>query len=353
MEAKILLIEDNPEMARSITDILKLVKYDVIHACNGKEGVELARIHLPDLIICDVMMPELDGYGVIHIVSQIPATADIPFIFLSAKSTHEDLRAGMNLGADDYLFKPYEGAELLKIVDLRLKKSLKTKKEQSGSFFYSDQSAGLTWDFQELKQFSQSWKLKTFKKKDFIFKEGQPSTHIYFIESGKVKCYMSNSYGKELITGIAGPKELIGYATILNDSEYIENAEAQEEIKIWSISRLEFISIIENNKALSFKFIRFLSNNLIQLEERLMELAYQPVRQRVAQNLIKLGKHVGNPSDSGKINMSRKDISNVIGTATETLNRMVAEFKDDNLIETTELGLLIKDLKGLERVAKS
>ena len=198
-----------------------------------------------------------------------------------------------------------------------------------------------------------AYDLKTFKKKEFIFKEGQPSTHIYFIESGKVKCYMSNSYGKELITGIAGPKELIGYATILNDSEYIENAEALEEIKTWSISRQEFMSMIEKNKALSLKFIRFLSNNLIQLEERLMELAYQPVRQRVAQTLIKLGKKYGNPAGSGKINMSRKDISNVIGTATETLNRMVAEFKDDNLIETTELGLLIKDLKGLERVAKS
>ena len=123
MSYNILLIEDNAEMADNISTILQLARYNVTHAPNGKVGVDLAQQQRPDLILCDIMMPGLDGYGVVHILNSNPDTTNIPFIFLTAKADKSDFRAGMNLGADDYITKPFDGVDLLKVVEMRLKKS--------------------------------------------------------------------------------------------------------------------------------------------------------------------------------------------------------------------------------------
>mgnify|MGYP000663310654 CR=1 FL=1 len=98
---KILLIEDNMEMRENTAEILGLANYQVVTAENGKEGVRLAQAEKPDLIICDIMMPELDGYGVLHMLSKTPELASIPFIFLTAKAEKSDHRKGMTMGADD------------------------------------------------------------------------------------------------------------------------------------------------------------------------------------------------------------------------------------------------------------
>src|SRR5919112_341923 len=120
---KILLIEDNHEIRENIAEILSLADYEILEAEHGKAGVELAKNQQPDLIICDIMMPQLDGYGVLHLLSKNPETAGIPFIFLTAKSEKEDFRKGMKLGADDYLIKPFDDLELLDAVEMRLKKN--------------------------------------------------------------------------------------------------------------------------------------------------------------------------------------------------------------------------------------
>src|SRR5690606_12250664 len=120
---KILLIEDNQDIRENTAEILLLANYEVIEAENGKVGVEKAKKERPDLIICDIMMPELDGYGVLHMLSKNPETSAIPFIFLTAKSEKEDFRKGMNLGADDYLVKPFDDIELMDAIEMRLKKN--------------------------------------------------------------------------------------------------------------------------------------------------------------------------------------------------------------------------------------
>ena len=117
---KILIIEDEPEMRRNIATILRLEKYQPVPAENGRKGVELAKHERPDLILCDVMMPELDGYGVLRELRADTELALIPFIFLTAKGEKEDLRSGMNLGADDYLTKPVAKTDLLDAIEARL-----------------------------------------------------------------------------------------------------------------------------------------------------------------------------------------------------------------------------------------
>jgi len=119
---KILVIEDSPEMRRNLLTVLKFEKFNPIGAENGRLGVELAKREKPDLILCDVMMPELDGYGVIKALREDPATVTIPFIFLTAKGEKPDIRAGMNLGADDYLTKPAAKVDLLNAINSRLQR---------------------------------------------------------------------------------------------------------------------------------------------------------------------------------------------------------------------------------------
>ena len=123
MSKKILLIEDNLEMRENTAEIMELANYDVITAVDGKDGVAKAKENLPDLIICDIMMPEMDGYGVLYILSKDPKTCAIPFVFLTAKAEKSEFRKGMNLGADDYVTKPFQEMELLSVIESRLERS--------------------------------------------------------------------------------------------------------------------------------------------------------------------------------------------------------------------------------------
>src|SRR5258708_19840274 len=127
---KILVIEDEPEMRRNITALLRYKEYQPIAAENGRLGVELARREKPDLILCDVMMPELDGHGVLRALQADAKLALIPFIFLTAKGEKEDLRSGMNLGADDYLTKPVANNELVQAIEPPFSRSPPTPKRQ-------------------------------------------------------------------------------------------------------------------------------------------------------------------------------------------------------------------------------
>src|SRR6478735_9696583 len=129
---KILLMEDNDDIRNNTAEILELSNYKVFVAENGKVGVEQAILHMPDLIICDIMMPGLDGYGVLHAVHKNEAIKNTPFIFLTAKTDRNDFRKGMELGADDYITKPFSGTELLNAVESRLRKIDELKKEFSG-----------------------------------------------------------------------------------------------------------------------------------------------------------------------------------------------------------------------------
>src|SRR4051812_32443078 len=136
---KILVIEDEPEMRRNITALLRYCDYEPVAAENGREGIEVARREKPDLILCDVMMPEMDGYGVLQALQTDASLARTPFIFLSAKGEKDDLRSGMNLGADDYLTKPVANGDLVRAIEARLRRSgLQVNREFKPDFSSSE-----------------------------------------------------------------------------------------------------------------------------------------------------------------------------------------------------------------------
>ena len=138
---KILVIEDEDELRDAIIDILNLEKFQVMSASNGQEGIALAEKEKPDLILCDVMMPELDGYGVISALRQNPELATIPFVFLTAKSEKQDLRQGMKLGADDYLTKPFSRTELLEAIAAQFRKQEAYEHKQDLRTYYEKPSS--------------------------------------------------------------------------------------------------------------------------------------------------------------------------------------------------------------------
>lgn len=117
---KILVVEDEMETRENLVLMLEMEGFKAFSASNGRKGVEVAKRELPDVILCDVSMPELDGYGVLEAVRADEKTISIPFIFLTAKGDKKDLRAGMNLGADDYLTKPASAEDVLGAINARL-----------------------------------------------------------------------------------------------------------------------------------------------------------------------------------------------------------------------------------------
>jgi CRP-like cAMP-binding protein/ActR/RegA family two-component response regulator len=347
---KILLIEDNQEMADNITSILQLANYDVMYAPNGKQGVSLAQKSQPDLILCDIMMPELDGYGVLHILNHDPETASIPFVFLTAKVDKNEIREGMNLGADDYITKPFDSTDLLKVIEIRLKKKETLKSSYSNNDFNLNTLFSETKELKELEKLYSNRPVRTYRKKEFLFMEGQTPTDLYFIRKGEIKTYKVNYDGKELITGIHNNGDFVGYVSLLEERPYNENAEVLEEAEIMMIPRQEFLNLVYCSKDMARKFIRLVSSHLVEAENRLLNLAYQSVRQRVADALLKLNHQMQNFHKTAIIAICRKDISNIVGTATESLNRTLADFKDEGLIEITEDGIKILNQPKLERL---
>ncbi|MCC9166849.1 response regulator [Pontibacter harenae] len=350
---KILLIEDNQEIRENIAEILTLANYDILEAENGKVGVELAKKELPDLIICDIMMPQLDGYGVLHMLSSNAATSAIPFIFLTAKTEKDDFRKGMNLGADDYLTKPFDDLELLDAIEMRLKKSqiLKTdfNKNIEGLQGFIQEAKGL----QDLnKLISNEQKVTTLKKKQPVFSEGNYPNALFFLNKGRIKTYKSNEEGREYITNLYKDGDFIGYLDLLEEKPYRESAVAMEDSEVCIIPKEDFFSLLHNNRDVANKFIKILSDNLADKEERLLKLAYNSVRKRVAEALLLVEKQYKKEEQATnfQVAISRDDLASIVGASKETVIRTLADFKDERLIDTQGSKITILNSDKLKRM---
>jgi len=331
---KVLLIEDNKDVRENTVEILKLANYNVISAKNGKEGVELAQAENPDLIVCDIMMPVLDGYGVLHLLSKNDATSRIPFIFLTAKAERSDLRKGMEMGADDYLTKPFDDIELLNAIESRLKKTDILKKEFSKDIQGVNALISEVKGIESLVKMSEEHDVRFYKKKDDIYKEGAFPKGIYYISKGKVKIYQASESGKELITELLKEGDFFGYLSLLQDEKYTSSAAALEDSEIYMVPKEDFFTLLYKNPVISRKFIEILSGNLLQNEKQLVKLAYNSVRKRVAEALVKLSdKYKKAGEQKFSMNISREDLASIVGTATETVIRTLSDYKEEKLIE--------------------
>lgn len=350
---KVLVIEDNQDVRENIADILELENYKVITAENGKIGVEKAFQNVPDIIICDIMMPELDGYEVFKHLSVNPKMASVPFVFLTAKAEKEDMRKGMNLGADDYIIKPFDEHELLDAIESRLKKHDFLKKEFSRNIEGVSQFIEAASNYMDLEHLSRKYSPRKYKKKDIVFMEGTAANSLYFIEEGGIKTFKTTAQGKEFVTGLHYSGDFIGQLSLLSDNgSYIESATVLNDSELYQIPKLDFLTLIHGNRDVSNKFIHLITNNLVEVQDQLVNVAFSTVRQRVAKALLYLQnkQFSANKSENG-ISITREDFAGLIGTATATAIRMLTEFKDEGLI-TIGAGrkITIEDKEALEKI---
>jgi len=346
---RILIIEDNDDIRESTAEILELANYEIYQADNGKTGVELANKHLPDLILCDIMMPELDGYGVLYLLNKNPQTAATPFIFLTAKAERMDMRKGMEMGADDYLVKPFDDVELLSAIESRLNK--KEKQE----LFYSKSIDKLTnlvagnAGIKELDKLMLDRKVRSIKKKQIIYYEGDMVSGIYLVLSGKVKTIKLTEDGRELLTGMYGADEYFGIPALLLNEPYAETAEALEDTTVCQLPKEMLEELLNRYPDVARQFIHILSNNLLEKEEQLLQLAYHSVRKRMAEVLMRLCKQ---EKQDGQIilRISRDNLAAMAGMATETVSRILSDFKDESIIERKGSQIGILDQQKLQQM---
>lgn len=343
---RILLIEDNDEIRENTAEILELANYKVDTAANGKIGVEKALECIPDLIICDIMMPVLDGYGVLHLLHKNEALKNVPFIFLTAKSERGDFRKGMEMGADDYITKPFSDIELLTAIESRLKKAtlLKQSPENSTSQSITDD----TGNIKALQELVETSAVNFYKKKRLIYAEGNHPVKLYYIQKGKIKTFKTNDDGKGLTVGLYGEGDYVGFTSILEGTIYKETAEAIEDTTLVIIDREEFEKLLQKNKEVAHQFIQLLAQSVTDREKQLVGIAYNSLRKRVAEALVLLQKKFTKDNE-GKfsIHISREDLAHIAGTATESIIRTLSDFKSEKLIDIKEGAIIILDEKKL------
>lgn len=351
---KVLIIEDNTDVRENTAEILRLVGYTVATAENGKVGVEVAKKLLPDVIVCDIMMPELDGYEVLQELNKKAQTASIPFIFLTAKTERIDVRKGMNLGADDYLTKPFTEKELLEAIQSRVKKHDFLRKKFSKSSEGISQFIEAASVYMNLDHLSRVYPPVQYKKKELIFMEGDTANSLYYIESGIVKTFKTTEKGKEFVTGMFNHGHFVGQLSLLSDNgSYIESASILEDAVLYVIPKFDFTSLIHANKEVANKFVNLISNNLVEAQEQMVNVAFATVRQRLAKALVDLhNNRILTNDEDNSISIVREDLAGLIGTATETTIRMLTEFKEEDLISIgSTRNIIIEQKNKLEYIA--
>lgn len=347
---KVLLIEDDTVLRENTKELLELSNFQVITAANGKAGITATKNSLPDIIVCDIMMPELDGYGVLETLSKNENTKYIPFIFLSAKTDRKDIRKGMNLGADDYITKPFSEDELISAIESRLAKAailkdLRDKHEKKNVAFARDEIKTLN----DLKNFFyDNGQTFHYSKGDIIYKEGNNANFIFLIRQGLVKTHKFDEEGKELITALQKEDDLFGYTSFTQNIAYQESATAIKDTTLVGISKNKLKNVLDNNHKITLELIQLLTDNLSSVKEQLLQMAYSSVYKKTANTIIKFAEKL-NKKSGDPIKISRNDLASVAGVATETLIRTISTFKKEGLIETEGRNIKILDINKLQR----
>ncbi|WP_371815958.1 response regulator [Flavobacterium sp. CS20] len=320
MAKKILLIEDDMTVRENTAEILELLDYEVQTASDGLKGVEEAKRFNPDLIVCDIMMPELDGYGVLEILSKNPQTQYIPFIFLSAKTDHKDIRKGMNLGADDYLTKPFEEDELISAIESRIAKTAILQQRQD-----NQQSHPKLSNFEDLKKHLKSYELKSFETSEVVYDSNKGSNYFYMVDKGVVKTYMIDENGKELITALYKTDDVFGDFTFKHNSSK-EIAECLEPTELYCIPKSDFKNFLDANTKMLYDIIDVLDHNLQDTKNQLLDMAYSSVKRKTAQTIILFTERLKR-NKLRQIRISRADLVAVAGIAQESLIRTLSKLK--------------------------
>lgn len=348
---KVLLIEDDAVLRGNTAELLEILDYQVVVAANGKIGLEKAKQEHPDIIVCDIMMPEMDGYDVLEALSSNEETKLIPFIFLSAKTERQDVRKGMNLGADDYITKPFSEEELVNAIESRLAKvSILKEFKESVVPHTVEKNRGDIKTLNDLRMYFETHgNAYSFQQGEVIYDEGQNSNYIYLLHKGVVKCHRFDEQGKELTTALYKDADMFGYTSFIQNVPYQETSTAIRNVELFGVSKEQVKAVLDANQQVTLELIQLLTDDLQGAKDQLLQMAYSSVKKKTASTILKFAEKLNRkPEDSIKI--SRGDLASVAGIATETLIRCLSDFKKEGIIEIDGRNIRILDLHKLQDV---
>jgi EAL domain-containing protein (putative c-di-GMP-specific phosphodiesterase class I)/CheY-like chemotaxis protein len=289
---KILVIEDEESVRENLLDLLEAENFETVAAANGRIGINLALSEIPDLILCDMMMPEIDGYGVLTALRQDPFTATISFIFLTAKSAKADFRQGMDMGADDYLTKPFTRAELLSAIMNRLERQATLKK------YLSNQAIVKT--LSPKKQLVEISLHRVVKNQNFTEEFEIYYQPIVNISSGKMIAAESLLRWQSPELGLVYPAEFIPLAESTGLIVPIDKWVVQsvcKQIRIWQNAGVPYLTLTVNLSVIEFnqpdfiqKIIGFLKINNLEPQYLEIELTESMIMQDVNSAIATMNK---------------------------------------------------------------
>lgn len=347
---RILIIEDDTVLRENTAELLELSSFQVMTAPNGKIGMSLAKEHLPELIVCDIMMPEMDGYAVLEALSKNESTKHIPFIYLSAKTERQDVRKGMNLGADDYITKPFSEEELISAIESRLAKVAILNDNHEREEIIEENLYDLR-TLNDLKNFfDDHGDTITVAEGQNIFEEGAHSNTIYLIIKGLVKCHKLDEQGKELTTALHKEDDLFGYTSFTQNTTYQETATAIQQTELVGLSTLALREILNTNHKVTMELIHLLTEDLKGTKDQLLQMAYSSVHRKTASTILKFAEKL-NKKPEDPIRISRNDLASVAGIATETLIRTMSSFKKEGILEIEGRNIRIIDIEKLKSIS--
>lgn len=345
-KTNILIIEDNEDVRENLEEILELYGYNVTTEPNGLAGVKTAVQHPPDLVLCDVMMPELDGYGVLNLLSENERTAGIPFIFITAKTETEDIRRGMNLGADDYITKPFYKDELLNVIRTRLKKA-RARATTSGpgtnkpQAYLSNPGGGHARLEEAFTAFGREVKLD---QGQCVVREGEYPHFICRVVSGHVHLSRSHEYGRDYIIAELGEGEIFGVPSVLERAPFHYTAKAGSgPAVLQTLATDKLLKLLNTDRNVTEALMHLMANRVVAHSERLVLQAYDSVRRRTALVLCDLHEKYAGAS----IELSREELAQMVGSTKESVIRALSDFKREGLVVVEGKGLRLKDVEGL------
>jgi CheY-like chemotaxis protein/CRP-like cAMP-binding protein len=305
--ANILVIEDDELVRESILAVLESKGFQALSAENGLLGVQLAESHLPDLILCDILMPGLDGYEVLSALSSNPDTQCIPFIFLTAKIEKANRRKAMKMGADDYLTKPFTSEELLEAIAGRFKRQLLLKASRT-----SKRKSGLE-----------------LERSTFYFATNQDiplqQDSFWQVRHGLVKLGALLTEGEEIVIGWAIAPMIFGTSTMLP----VVHFEAK------AIGKVELVQYSAQEVTNSPQLVKALLPRIHQSDALLAVCGQRRADDRLKGLLLLLKKELGEPTAEGtrlKVRFTHQELASTIGTARATVTLLLNEFKQNGWI---------------------
>lgn len=345
--ARILLIEDDSSLRENTQEILELAGHRVFSAEDGETGLEQALKNSIDLILCDIILPGINGYSVLDKISSNPQTRTIPFIFLTALSNIKDIRHGMNLGADDYIVKPFEEEDLLETIESRLAK-LSIFKERKVK--HVPKPKILINNLENFRNyFLDHGEEIQLAKNELLFRENQPAGYVFLLTKGIIKTLSLDEYGKELITGIYHKNDFLGIYSFNRNITYPEQALVIEQAILMRLPIRLVQEIFRDNPQFTMEWAENLSEDVIDLKDHLLQTAYASVLKKTVNTILEFSEKLHfNKKELSKI--SRGDLASVAGISKESFIRCLSTLKQDRLIEINGKNIEVLDLKGLKRI---